>query len=113
MKERDNLSEIAVKINGEYIEDIIPGYKTMNVIGWWSVERELETEENHEVGVIVKEEYYPPRELIVEFSRVRQLHRGTSKTRPANRTFVHQRCHSHDKCRDGQGVCRNTYSAGF
>lgn len=68
MKERTDLTNEAVKINGQYIEDIISGYVTQKATGRKSLERELDT---YSVGVTDGEKFkasrFPSRSITVEY----------------------------------------------
>lgn len=67
-KERANLTNEAVKINGSYIEDMIEGYATLKTTGRRSLEKSLDT---YSVGVADGEKLrfskFPSRAIKVEF----------------------------------------------
>jgi predicted phage tail component-like protein len=61
----------AMKINGNYIENIIPGYRTLSVSGRESLSAELNTYETGvRAGSSVKSRRYPAREIIVKYQLV-------------------------------------------
>lgn len=66
--DRYDLPQEAVSINGQYIEDVLPGYKTVTTTGREGLTPELNT---YTVGTAdgetVKGSRYPVREIIVEF----------------------------------------------
>lgn len=66
--DRTDLPSEAVKINGQYIEDVLPGYYTITTSGREGLAPELDT---YTVGVAdgetVKGSRYPIREITVEF----------------------------------------------
>lgn len=67
--DRTNLPQEAVKINGQYIEDVLPGYYTITTSGREGLPAELST---YTVGVTdgetIKGGRYPVREITVEFA---------------------------------------------
>lgn len=68
-KERGDLSSIAIKVDGLYLEDIIPGYKTLNVKGREMLARKLDTYSVGSTdGETVKGDRYPARKIDVEFT---------------------------------------------
>ena len=66
--DRYDLPQEAVRINGQYIEDVLPGYTTITTTGREGLTPELDT---YTVGVsdgeTVKGSRYPVREIVVEF----------------------------------------------
>lgn len=66
--DRYDLPQEAVSINGQYIEDVLPGYKTVTTTGREGLTPELNT---YTVGTAdgetVKGSRYPVREIVVEF----------------------------------------------
>jgi predicted phage tail component-like protein len=63
-----SLPSEALKINGEYIENLIDGYRTLHVLGREALSPELET---YSVGVRdgekLKSKRYPPRTIVVTY----------------------------------------------
>ncbi len=58
----------ALKINGEYIEDLIPGYRTLYVTGREALSPELEyTETGNRDGATLKNKRYPARTIVVGY----------------------------------------------
>lgn len=58
----------ALKINGRFIEDIIPGYRTLSVSGREGLSRELDCyETGARDGSTIKRKRYPAREIIVRY----------------------------------------------
>lgn len=66
-RERTDLLEDAVKINGQYIEDLVTGYRTIKAKGRESLAKEVETYENGSDGERLKSTRYPVREIEVDF----------------------------------------------
>ena len=67
-KERTDLKNEAVKIDGSYIEDLIPGYTTLKTYGRESLTLECETYAvGNSDGERVKKVRYPARTITVEF----------------------------------------------
>ena len=66
-KERNDLAEDAVKINGAYLEDGITGYKTIKAVGRELVERELETTDSRNDGAVLRNARYKERTIEVTF----------------------------------------------
>ena len=68
MKERSDLTNEAVKINGRYIEDIIPHYVTQNAVGRKTITKELNT---YQVGAAdgekLRDTRFPSRTITVDF----------------------------------------------
>lgn len=61
----------ALKINGEYIENLIPGYRTLNVSGRESLSRELESfETGTSDGETLKNKRYPARIITVTYQLI-------------------------------------------
>ena len=61
----------AVKINGEFIENLIPGYRTLNVSGREALSPELETYETGiRDGSTLKSRRYPARTIIVRYQLI-------------------------------------------
>jgi len=68
MRERQYLTNEAVKIDGTYIEDVIEGYKTLSAIGRKSLKRDVETTSISGVdGDYINNMRYPARTIKVEF----------------------------------------------
>lgn len=61
----------ALQINGRYIEELIPGYRTLNVTGREALSAELNV---YETGVrdgsLVKSKRYPSREIVVRYQLI-------------------------------------------
>lgn len=61
----------ALKINGEYIEDIVPGYRTLTVSGREALSPEIDA---YETGVrdgsVLKSKRYPARTIIVQYQLI-------------------------------------------
>ena len=58
----------AFKVNGNFIEDTVPGYHTLNARGKWTLEKEHFTEEaNVRDGAIFTGSKYPAREIEIEY----------------------------------------------
>lgn len=58
----------ALKINGEYIEDLIPGYRTLYVTGREALSPELDyIETGNRDGATAPKKRYPPRTIIVGY----------------------------------------------
>ena len=57
----------AMQINGEYIEDVIAGYRTLQVSGRESLAPELELLETAQDGARLKNKRYPPRTITVKY----------------------------------------------
>lgn len=57
----------AMQINGEYIEDVIPGYRTLQVSGRESLAPELDLLETAQDGARLKNKRYPPRTITVKY----------------------------------------------
>ena len=70
-KERNNLPEDAVKINGKYIEDYVTGYKTIKAVGREVISRDLTATETMNDGAILRNVRYTPREITIEFAVAR------------------------------------------
>ena len=70
-KERNNLPEDAVKINGKYIEDYVTGYKTIKAVGREVIDRDLTATETMNDGAILRNVRYTPREITIEFAVAR------------------------------------------
>lgn len=66
-KERNDLSVDAVKINGAYLEDQVPGYQTIKSVGREIVLRELESTSTRYDGSVLKNVKYTSREIEVSF----------------------------------------------
>ena len=61
----------ALKINGEYIENLIPGYRTLNVSGREALSPELVTfETGARDGSSIKSKRYPARTIIVKYQLI-------------------------------------------
>ena len=61
----------ALKINGEYIENIIPGYRTLNVTGREALSPEIATfETGYADGAKQKSRRYPPRYIVVTYQLI-------------------------------------------
>ena len=65
--ERNDLSLDAVKIDGAYIEDLVPGYQTIKAIGRETLQRTIETINLAKDGERLKKTKYPAREIEVTF----------------------------------------------
>lgn len=65
--ERNDLSLDAVKINGDYIEDLVSGYKTIKAVGRELVDREITTTDRPGDGSLLRKTRYTEREINVEF----------------------------------------------
>lgn len=66
--DRTNLPVEAVKINGQYLEDVISGYRTIITSGREAIAPELDTYSvGVSDGVTIKNSRYPVREITVEF----------------------------------------------
>lgn len=65
--ERNDLSLDAVKINGNYIETKVTGYRTIKAVGREMVERELETSNSRKDGSVLDNVRYQSREIDVTF----------------------------------------------
>ncbi len=61
----------AMKFNGEYIENLIPGYRTLNVAGRESLSPELNTYETGiRDGANLQNKRYPPRTITVKYQLI-------------------------------------------
>ena len=61
----------ALKINGEYIENLIPGYRTLNVLGREALSPEVETYETGiRDGSTLKSKRYPERVITVTYQLI-------------------------------------------
>lgn len=61
----------ALKINGEFIEDLIPGYRTLNVSGREALSPEISTfETGARDGSTLKSKRYPARTIVVKYQLV-------------------------------------------
>lgn len=65
--ERTDLSVDAVKINGRYIEDIVPGYKTIKSVGRETVDRELDSFDLKGDGALLRSTRYGARQIEVQY----------------------------------------------
>ena len=67
-KIRETLPSAAFKLNGSFLEDLVPGYHTLNARGKWTLEKELFTAEaNIRSGAIFTNSRYPAREIEIEY----------------------------------------------
>ena len=67
-KERNNLLDEAVKLNGRYLEDMIDGYTTLGSSGRRSLEKSLETVTVGATdGDVIKRGRYPSREITIYY----------------------------------------------
>lgn len=58
----------AMKINGQYLEDLVPGYRTLTVSGREAFLKELETQNTAaRSGVLIKNRRYPARKIKVMY----------------------------------------------
>ena len=64
----DSYPSEAMKINGQYLEDLVPGYRTLTVSGRETFLPELETQNTAaRNGAIIKNRRYPARELRITY----------------------------------------------
>lgn len=66
-KDRNDLSEEAVKINGVYLEDAVPSFMTYKTSGREKIGREIETLETKKDGALFRSAKYQPREIRVDY----------------------------------------------
>lgn len=58
----------AFKVNGDFIEDLVPGYHTLNARGKWTLEKQLfSAEANIRDGSVFTNSRYPAREIEIEY----------------------------------------------
>ena len=67
-KERDDLPSIATKVNGIYLEDVVPGYNTLNIIGREDYKKEILSDDTKADGAKLKSAPFEPKELTVEYT---------------------------------------------
>lgn len=67
MRERNDLTGDAVKINGVFLEDIISGYITLSSSGRESLVKEITTNEQKTDGLMPVYSKYKEREIVVEY----------------------------------------------
>lgn len=67
-KERTDLSSIATKVNGVYLEDVIPGYSTLSVLGREEYKKEILSDDTRADGAKLKSAPFEPKELTVEYT---------------------------------------------
>lgn len=69
----NDLPAEAMSINGQYIENLIPGYRTLTVSGRESIEAELSTlEASCRDGNVYQRRRYLPRTLVVQYQLIAQ-----------------------------------------
>ena len=66
-RERDDLAVDAVKINGKYIEDIIPGFTTLNSTGREILTKEIASNQYKKDGSVIDYTRYPEREITINY----------------------------------------------
>ena len=67
-KERDDLPSIATKVNGIYLDDVVPGYSTLNIIGREDYKKEILSDDTKADGAKLKSAPFEPKELTVEYT---------------------------------------------
>lgn len=68
MKERAFLPSCAFKVNGQWLEDLVTGYHTLNAKGWELIEKDLTLRDNDATdGSILTRSRYPQREIEIEY----------------------------------------------
>ena len=66
-RERTDLLHDAVKINGNYIEDLVTGYRTIKATGRESLVKEVEMYDSATDGALLKKTRFPERSIEVDF----------------------------------------------
>ena len=67
-KIRDYLPSGAFKINGTFLEDLVPGYHTLNAYNKWTLEKQIATvETSTRSGSIFTGSRYPARQIEIEY----------------------------------------------
>ena len=75
--EKAVLPSEALKLNGEYIENLIPGYRTLNVMGREAMSKELETVETGvRDGAKRKYRRYPGRYITVTYQLIAKTNKA-------------------------------------
>lgn len=67
-KARNELPSNAFKVNGQFVEDQVTGYHTLNAKGKWTLEKDLiTTDTSVRSGSIITNTRYPAREIEIEY----------------------------------------------